>query len=385
MTTAVAVSPVDQVLTTVRRSRMLLIALHVPMIAFLTTLGATGLGFMPTGDPAFALPAGLLIGTLQIRHSLAFVAGRRPRYSVQSFSAIVLLAVVPALEVSLAWYPSLWFVGASGAMLARQRLRPLILIAVAAAWVALALRDQVGHPVTFNEVASLMTYVFVLGLMGSAALYGSARLVRVVDELFDARAQLAQLAIGDERSRVARDLHDVLGQSLTAMSLKGELAVRLLKSDAQRARQELGDLTTLAREALVDVRSVALDQRTVSLASEVSSSTALLRTAGIDAHVHVAVDHLCPTTESLLGWAVREGVANVLRHSAASRCAIRIFRSDGVIRLEIANDGAVGPIGHGSGLAGLATRAAAVDGSSHTGRTDDGWFRLHMTVPDRQP
>jgi two-component system sensor histidine kinase DesK len=221
--------------------------------------------------------------------------------------------------------------------------------------------------------------------MGSAAMYGSARLVRVVDELFDARAQLAQLAIGAERSRVARDLHDVLGQSLTAMSLKGELAARLLESDAQRARQELGDLTALAREALVDVRSVALDQRTVSLTSEISSSTALLRTAGIDAHVHVAVDHLRPTTESLLGWAVREGVANVLRHSAASRCAIRIFHSDGEIRLEIANDGAVGRIGHGSGLAGLATRAAAVDGRSHTERTDDGWFRLHMSVPDRQP
>jgi two-component system, NarL family, sensor histidine kinase DesK len=231
----------------------------------------------------------------------------------------------------------------------------------------------------------LAAYIFSLGLMGSAAMYGSARLVRVVDELFDARAQLAQLAIGAERARVARDLHDVLGQSLTAMSLKGELAVRLLESDTQRARQELSDLTTLAHEALVDVRSVALDQRTVSLTSETSRSTALLRTAGIDAHVHVAVDQLSPTTESLLGWAVREGVANVLRHSAASRCAIRIFRSDGSIRLEISNDGAVGPIGQGSGLAGLATRAEAVHGSSHTERTDDGWFRLHMTVPDRQP
>jgi two-component system, NarL family, sensor histidine kinase DesK len=385
MTTAVAVSPVDQALLTVRRSRMLLIALHVPMIAFLTSIGATGFGFMPAAYPAFALPVGLLIGALQIRHSLAFAAGRRPRYGVQSFSAIVLLAAVPALELSVAWYPSLWFVGASGAMLARQRLRPLILIAVAAAWVTLALRDQVGHPSTFNEVGSLAAYIFSLGLMGSAAMYGSARLVRVVDELFDARAQLAQLAIGAERARVARDLHDVLGQSLTAMSLKGELAVRLLESDTQRARQELSDLTTLAHEALVDVRSVALDQRTVSLTSETSRSTALLRTAGIDAHVHVAVDQLSPTTESLLGWAVREGVANVLRHSAASRCAIRIFRSDGSIRLEISNDGAVGPIGQGSGLAGLATRAEAVHGSSHTERTDDGWFRLHMTVPDRQP
>ena len=294
MTTDVAVSPVDQVLITVRRSRMLLIALHFPMIAFLISIGATGLGFVPVAYPAFALPAGLVIGTLQIRHSLAFAAGRRPRYAVQSFSAIVLLAVVPVLELDVAWYPSLWFVGASGAMLARRRLRPLILVAVAAVWVALALRDWVGHPSTFNEVASLVAYIFALGLMGSAAIYGSARLVRVVDDLFDARAQLAELAIGAERSRVARDLHDVLGQSLTALSLKGELAVRLLTSDAQRARQELTDLTTLASEALVDVRSVALDQRPVSLTRETSRSTALLRTAGIDAHVHVAVDRLCP-------------------------------------------------------------------------------------------
>ena len=385
MTTDLAVSPVDQVLITVRRSRMLLIALHFPMIVFLMSIGATGLGFVPVANPAFALPAGLVIGTLQIRHSLAFAAGLRPRYAVQSFSAIVLLAVVPVLELDVAWYPSLWFVGASGAMLARRRLRPLILVAVAAVWVALALRDQVGHPSTFNEVASLVAYIFALGLMGSAAIYGSARLVRVVDDLFDARAQLAELAIGAERSCVARDLHDVLGQSLTAMSLKGELAVRLLTSDAERARQELTDLTTLASEALVDVSSVALDQRPVSLTRETSRATALLRTAGIDAHVHVAVDRLSPTTESVLGWAVREGVANVLRHSAASRCAIRIFHSDRGVRLEIANDGAVGPMGQGSGLAGLAARAEEVDGNSHAERTDDGWFRLHVALPDRPP
>jgi hypothetical protein len=76
------------------------------MIAFLTTLGATGLGFTPTGDLAFAVPAGLVIGCLQVRHSLAFVAGRRPRYAIQTFSAIVLLAVVPTLELGVAWSPS---------------------------------------------------------------------------------------------------------------------------------------------------------------------------------------------------------------------------------------------------------------------------------------
>jgi two-component system sensor histidine kinase DesK len=385
MMTAVAVSPVDQVLITVRRSRVLLIALHVPMIAFLTSMGATGLGFVAGAYPAFALPAGLAIGALQIRHSLAFADGRRPRYAAHSFSAIVLLAAVPTLEMSLAWYPSLWFVGATAAMLARERRRPLILVAVAAVWVALALRDQVGHPSTFNEVSSLVTYFFALGLMGSAAMYGSARLVRVVDDLFDARAQLAELAIGAERLRVARDLHDVLGQSLTAVSLKGELALRLLESDADRARQELTDLTTLAREALADVRAVALDQRPVSLAREASSAAALLRTAGIDAHVHVAVDRVAPTVESLLGWAVREGVANVLRHSAASRCAIRISRNGGRVQLEIANDGAIGPVGHGSGLAGLAARAEEAQGTTHTEHTDDGWFRLHVTVLDTPP
>jgi two-component system, NarL family, sensor histidine kinase DesK len=385
MISAVAVSPVDQLLITVRRSRVLLIALHVPMIAFLIALGATGLGFVGLAYPAFALPAGLLIGALQIRHSLAFADGRRPRHAAQSFGAILLLAAVPLLELSVAWYPSLWFVGATGAMCARERLRPLILVTVAAVWVALALRDVVGHPSTFNEVASSVTYFFTVGLTGSAAMYGSARLVRVVDDLFHTRAQLAELAIGAERLRVARDLHDVLGQSLTAVSLKGELALRLLTSDVNRARQELTDLAALAGEALDDVRAVALDQRPVSLDRETSSAAALLRTAGIDVHVHVVVDGVAPTIESLLGWAVREGVANVLRHSAASRCAIRISRGDRGIRLEIANDGAIGPAGHGSGLAGLAARAEAVHGTVQVDRTADGWFRLHVTVPEPPP
>jgi two-component system sensor histidine kinase DesK len=385
MMTAVAVSPVDQVLITVRRSRVLLIALHVPMIAFLISVGATGLGFVDASYPAFAVPAGLVIGALQIRHSLAFADGRRPRYAALSLGAILLLAAVPILELSVAWYPSLWFVGATGAMCARERLRPLVLVAVAAVWVGLALRDLVGQPSTLNEVASSVTYFFTVGVMGSAAMYLSARLVRVVDDLFDTRAQLAELAIGAERLRVARDLHDVLGQSLTAVSLKGELALRLLTSDVHRARQELADITTLAGEALEDVRAVALDQRPVSLGRETSSAAALLRTAGIDAHVHVAVDRVAPTIESLLGWAVREGVANVLRHSAASRCAIRISRSDRAVRLEIANDGAIGPAGHGSGLAGLAARAEAVHGTAHVDRTADGWFRLHVTVPETSP
>jgi two-component system, NarL family, sensor histidine kinase DesK len=383
--TALAVSPVDQVLITVRRSRVLLVALHVPMIAFLIALGATGLGFVDGTSPAFAVPAGLLIGALQIRHSLAFADGRRPRHAAQSFGVILLLAAVPLLELGVAWYPSLWFVGATGAMCARERLRPLILVAVAVVWVALALRDLVGHPSTVNEIASSVTYFFTIGLTGSVAMLGAARLVRVVDDLFDTRAQLAQLAIGAERLRVARDLHDVLGQSLTAVSLKGELALRLLTSDVRRARQELADLTTLAGEALEDVRAVALDQRPVSLDRETSSAAALLRTAGIDAHVHVAVDRVDPAIECLLGWAVREGVANVLRHSAASRCAIRISRSDRDIRLEIANDGAIGPAGHGSGLAGLAARAEAVRGTVHVDQTADGWFRLHVTVPETPP
>jgi two-component system, NarL family, sensor histidine kinase DesK len=218
-----------------------------------------------------------------------------------------------------------------------------------------------------------------------AALYGSARLVRVLDELQATRAELAELAVGRERLRVSRDLHDLLGQSLSAISLKGDLAVRLLASDLPAARAEIESLTGVARQALGGVRAVTRDEHAVSLATEIEGAAGLLGAAGIDTRVDLDLPQLPGPVEEVLAWAVREGVTNVLRHSQARTCSISAGRRDGRLWLEIENDGASLPAGQGSGLAGLAGRAQMVSGSVSAGPTRQGWFRLLVEVPQDIP
>jgi two-component system sensor histidine kinase DesK len=214
-----------------------------------------------------------------------------------------------------------------------------------------------------------------------AALYGCVRLARAAGQLVATRAELADLAVGRERLRVSRDLHDLLGQSLSAVSLKGDLAIRLLRSDPAAARAEIAGLTGVARDALRDVRAVTLDEHAVSLRAETDAAAALLLAAAIDAHVDVALPDLPQPFESTLAWAVREGVTNVLRHSEASTCSITAGRRDRNVFLEIVNDGVPAPMGEGSGLAGLSERARALSGSVSAGHVEGG-FRLRLEVPE---
>ena len=131
------------------------------------------------------------------------------------------------------------------------------------------------------------------------------------------------LAVGRERLRVSRDLHDLLGQSLSAVSLKGDLAIRLLHTDPDAARAEIDSLTDVARDALRGVRAITLEKHTVSLPAEIDGATVLLEAAGVQTRVEVALAALPMPVEEVLAWTVREGVTNVLRHSRASACAIR--------------------------------------------------------------
>jgi two-component system, NarL family, sensor histidine kinase DesK len=222
--------------------------------------------------------------------------------------------------------------------------------------------------------------------MGGLALYGSARLVRVVEDLHTARLELADLAVGRERLRVSRDLHDLLGQSLSAVSLKGDLALRLLPSDTEAARAEIQSLTELARSALHDVRAVTLDQHIVSLHAEIEAATALLAAAGIATELDLGLNHPdpAPAHGDVLAWAVREGTTNILRHSDAERCWISATETDGCVTLEIVNDGVRAPgsaAGQGTGLAGLADRASTLSGTVTAGPMADARFRLVVEIP----
>jgi two-component system sensor histidine kinase DesK len=130
------------------------------------------------------------------------------------------------------------------------------------------------------------------------------------------------------------------------------------------------------------VRAVANEEHTVSLRMETGGAATLLAAVGITADIDVDVPHLPPLVEETLAWAIREGVANVLLHSAAHSCSIVAARRNGALCLEISNDGAHRPAGEGRGLAGLAARALALSGTVTATQDDDGHFSLLVRIPE---
>jgi two-component system sensor histidine kinase DesK len=359
--------------------------LHLPFVVAgpVTTIPRYDLGFVRGAGLAVVAAA---IGGLQLRHSLATARGERPADWPVTFLALAALVYVPMWWFTWDWQVMQWFVVASGAMLLRDGLRvvavvgPLVVTPAVAVW--LGLDDPTAG---FWLIVVFVAYMATLLVMGSAALYGSVRLVQVLDDLGEARTELADLAVGQERLRVARDLHDLLGQSLSAVSLKGDLALRLLPTDPAAARAEIAGLTEVARTALRDVRAVARDEHGVSLEAEVRAAEALLGAAGITTVVDV--DGLVPDrAEAMLAWAVREGATNALRHSQATTWSVTLNGQGGRVQLDIVNDGVFDPGDpdgdhEGHGLPGVADRARALGGWAEAERLPGGRFRLRVEVP----
>lgn len=378
---AVTTSPVGQPLPTGRRARWFLVGLHLALVAVAPVFTITGFEG-DAGDPAIAVLLALGIGALQLRHSLAAARGERPRGWPWTLLALTMLVYLPMAWFGMGWAPMQFFVIASVAMLLPGWPAG---IGVAAPLLATAAGVVGKAPVSGEgavQVAFAVVYWAVGLVTGAVALYGSARLVRVLDELEATRTELAELAVGRERLRVSRDLHDLLGHSLSAVSLKGDLAIRLLRSDPPAARAEIQSLTEVARDTLRGVRAVTSDEHVVSLGTEIEGAAALLSAAGIDARIDLDLPDLPPPVENVLAWTVREGITNVLRHSQASTCAITAERRDGMVRLEIENDGVPASVGQGSGLAGLRERATALSGSVWGGPVGDRSFKLLLEVPE---
>lgn len=366
------------------RARWLLVGIHIPFIAFAIAQGGLGLAFPPLPEHdwmAFALAA--VASGLQLRHSLAKAEGVRPRYWAWTLALLVAIAFVPAPAMGSRWATVQWFVVASFAMLLPGRLAVIASVATAVGigtWLTLIYLTPGS---SLAETVWAFAYYESLMFLGGAGLYGSTRLVRLMDQLHDARTDLAELAIGREHLRVSRDLHDLLGQSLSAVSLKGDLAISLLERDqVPKAIGEIESLVSVARTTLHDVREIAHREPPIVLASEIERAIDLLASTGTETHVDVAVHDLPPAVEELFAWALREGVTNVLRHSAATTCSIRIQRHDGIVRLEILNDGAFPGSAAGTGLTGLAGRAATLAGFASGRAMADGRFRLRVDVPE---
>lgn len=204
------------------------------------------------------------------------------------------------------------------------------------------------------------------------------------DRLHRAEEEIEQLGAEQERLRIARDLHDLLGHALTTVTVKAELASRLVARDPERAASEMAEVAELGRQSLADVRATVSGYREVSLVRELAAAREVLAAAGIDAELPAAAEDVPGDLKELFGWVVREGITNALRHSRAERVAVRLTGR----AIEVDNDGVenAGPKNDeprtvGSGLLGLSERAAMLGGELHAGRQGPNGYRLRVEVP----
>jgi two-component system, NarL family, sensor histidine kinase DesK len=308
---------------------------------------------------------------------------RGARYSYLIVGSLLLLAASATAVIGLNGLWMLIFVAAATIILlpARVALATVASFAVVAAVLPQFIKPWRLHGLQWSMGASVA--------LASLAVFGFSRLIRANAQLAAAREEVATLAAERERMRIARDLHDLLGHSLTTVTVKAALAARLFDQDPARARAEIAEVEILARESLADVRAAVAGYREVRLATELATAREVLAAAGIEAQVPGAVEGMSPEVGGLFGWVVREGVTNVVRHSRATKVRIT-FDATGI---EIVDDGSgcpepptqetAGMATAGHGLVGLAERADALGGRLFAGPVDSstGGFRLRVEVP----
>jgi two-component system sensor histidine kinase DesK len=357
-----------------------------------------------TGAGWFQIAAGiLLIGLISWLLWITDPGGRRTPW--------LLLAVVVALAIALfvvgskggAWIGALVF---ASAMCGRFSQTPWPAIVGAAACsvaglIVASTHSSYGPGETFSAV--------VIGPLAALFSYGAGRRADTVAQLRRTRAELARAAVAEERLRIARDLHDLLGHSLSLITLKAELAGRVMGSDPDRAAREVAELESVARQSLSDVREAVAGFRQPDLAGELTAARQLLDAAGIASDISSADTAVLPQpVDSALAWAIREGATNVVRHSKATLVTIRVSISAEAATAEISDNGPAEPTGlasgsaapvltpgpdgrssasrprasfTGSGLAGLAERVRSLGGNIAAGSVEPQGFLLRVVVP----
>lgn len=259
------------------------------------------------------------------------------------------------------------------------------LLAIAALTLLIIAYGRLGG-VSWSALGQACIFVVAVGIV-------TVSLVRAITasrELRLAREEITRLAVQTERTRIARDLHDLLGHNLSLIALKSELAGQLLKVAPERAATEIGDVEKTARATLQEVREAVASYRQPTLASELHAAEEILAAAGITYRREDderMMNMLPPAIGAALSWAVREGVTNVIKHSRARRCVIRITSDKRTASIEITDDGtAAGSVvsSGGNGLRGLSERVAGLGGQIEAGPHISGGFRLAVSIPIAQ-
>jgi two-component system sensor histidine kinase DesK len=221
----------------------------------------------------------------------------------------------------------------------------------------------------------------------TSMMFGLNRQMRTVRELRQAQSEVARLAVVEERARFSRDMHDVLGHSLTVVTVKSELARRLVTLDPARAEEEIADIERLSRAALTDLRAAVAGYREMSLSTELAAAHTALAAADIEAHLPRNGEIVRPELRELFGWVLREGVTNVIRHSGAKNCWVDLTDDSLVVSDDGRGAGMVGVVGAegapiaqraGNGLDGLVARARTAGARVVAGPSIHGGFQLSV-------
>lgn len=298
-------------------------------------------------------------------------------------STRVALAVMTLVTCGLAgWYGGNWLLFfpllglAAGAALRGRRLREAGLALGLLAGAAAVRHDGWGG----LDIA----YATWISTVVTAVILTLAETVR---ELRAAREELARRAVEKERLRFSRDLHDLLGHTLSVIVVKSEAARRLAPRDVGAALEQITDIESVGRQALTEIREAVTGYREGSLPTELDRALSALVAAGVEPSVSRSGAPVGPRTAALLGWVVREAVTNVVRHSGAAHCAITVSGSGEKVRLTVTDDGRGTSAGQdGTGLTGLRERLAAAGGSLTAGPGPRGGFTVTAELPvDGEP
>ena len=370
--------------------------LALPAVSLFTKQGLSG-------DAAFLVPGTVVFVVLVDR----WVLGSLPQPSYLRRRDMVVLATIVVLGVTLFavgqmnWLTTLAVAAAAAGRFAATRPRAVIGVAACAAvGAAVSVRYNLGYGAALAAIG--------VPLLGGLFAYSAERRNVLMVKLNEARAELARTAVAEERLRISRDLHDLLGHSLSVIALKSELAGRMIESDPPRAAREIAEVEAVARHSLAEVRQAVTGYRQPSLAAELAAARRMLASAGIDCRVGAPGSYdLPPEVDALLAWTVREASTNIVRHSGARYARITVTVTGTTAGAELTDDGAgpaarstptadggpgtaqapdgAGDLGTpgapGSGLAGLAERAGRLGGTLLAGAGEHGGFRVRVTVP----
>jgi two-component system sensor histidine kinase DesK len=298
------------------------------------------------------------------------------------------LATVISLVYGKEWTSIFIYVSSAAGFIIWDRRRALL--AVAASSAAYVVLSEFAHT-SQDELWSLLLPVALIGF----AMIGFKMQIVLNVQLRQARGAVAKLAANEERLRLARDMHDLTGQSLSLITLKSELAVKRLSRlpaspEVDAVAAELGDIGRVSRQTLHDIREAVSGYRRPTLAIEIITARTSMEAAGIqlddDPALMTRSGTFDPEAEAALAWCLREAATNVIRHSGAQRCRIRLVERRHELSLEISDDGrglADGGTGSGSGLHNMSERLSAVGGrfSAEPAAREGHGFRVVATVP----